>query len=271
MKDQEVIRQYYDANALKEWNRLENNGRMRPEFAITARYIERYVRPGDTVLDLGGGPGRYSLHMAAMGARVTLADLSQGNVDLARQMARQRGLPLHAVQADALEALPFEAQSFDHVLCMGPLYHLLDLAQRRRCVSNALAVLKPGGCLFAAFIQNIAGVLYYLQHDPTLILNDSPAEVEFRAAVAARQDYSGDAFTRAHFSTQADALALFEGLPLTRLHFLGCEGILAPNEALILGQETPVYNAWLDYAAQLCEHPELLAYSEHLMYIGRKA
>lgn len=271
MEDSDIVRQYYDQNARTEWERLCLGGRMRPEFVLSARMLEGYIRPGDRVLDLGGGPGRYSLHLAQMGARVTLADLSPANVALALELARERGLPLRALTVNALDLSPLAGQVFDHVLCMGPLYHLLEAGQQRQCVANCLAALRPGGTLFASFIGGFAGVIYALKEQPEWVTMEALAEVEYKAAVVAGRGYGGDAFTRACFVWPHEIEALMAGFPLEKLHLMGCEGILAPNEVLILEQPEAVYAAWLQLAWQLAERPELLSYSEHLMYVGRKA
>jgi 2-polyprenyl-3-methyl-5-hydroxy-6-metoxy-1,4-benzoquinol methylase len=57
------------------------------EFAVTKHFINRYIRPGDKVLDIGGGPGRYSIYLAEKGCRMTLLDLSDENVAFAAAKA----------------------------------------------------------------------------------------------------------------------------------------------------------------------------------------
>ena len=84
----ESVRGYYDENARLEWERLEKHPF---EFLLTTGMMERYVRPGDSVLDIGGGPGRYSIHFAQRGCRVVLAELSRGNVALARERRQRPG------------------------------------------------------------------------------------------------------------------------------------------------------------------------------------
>ena len=64
-----IIRDYYDENVQKEWDRIPN----RPEFMLTCRMLDRYIKPGDKVLDIGGGPGRYSFYLAHKGCDVTLS------------------------------------------------------------------------------------------------------------------------------------------------------------------------------------------------------
>lgn len=47
---------------------------------------------GKTVLDLGGGPGHYTVAMARRGARVTWYDVSRGYMAIARAKAAQAGV-----------------------------------------------------------------------------------------------------------------------------------------------------------------------------------
>lgn len=47
---------------------------------------------GKTVLDLGGGPGHYTVAMALRGARVTWYDVSRGYMAIARAKAAQAGV-----------------------------------------------------------------------------------------------------------------------------------------------------------------------------------
>ena len=52
----DTVKEFYNNNVEHEWNRIPG----RPEYLLTSRYIDRYVKPGEKVLDIGGGPGRYS-------------------------------------------------------------------------------------------------------------------------------------------------------------------------------------------------------------------
>ena len=86
------IEAFYDRNAQNEWDRLD---RHRTEFAITLRTFEEHMpRPPLDVLDIGGGPGRYSIALAKRGYKVTLMDLSQRCLEFARGKAAESGVEL---------------------------------------------------------------------------------------------------------------------------------------------------------------------------------
>ena len=55
----ETVRKHYNENARTEWARLEYNIF---EFQFTTWMMDKYVRPGDSILDIGGGPGRATNH-----------------------------------------------------------------------------------------------------------------------------------------------------------------------------------------------------------------
>ncbi|MFO7662298.1 MAG: class I SAM-dependent methyltransferase [Chloroflexota bacterium] len=75
------VEAHYDRHAEQEWERLE---RHRTEFAVTCRIlVDNLPSPPANILDIGGGPGRYALHLIQQGYDVTLLDLSSNCLDLA--------------------------------------------------------------------------------------------------------------------------------------------------------------------------------------------
>ena len=155
---------------------------------------------------------------------------------------------------------------------MGPLYHLLEESERTAAVNAALALLKPGGELFASFIGLMGGIIFAMKEAPEILLSPVPMEMEFNRCFRDGKSYSGDAFTRAHFTQIGDALEFMRRFEdrLEKLHFFGQEGILSPCEENIMACSPEVIDAWVDLAELLCDRPEYLTWSEHLMYVGRK-
>lgn len=263
-----TVKQFYDQNADDEWSRLDGSPF---EFILTTYMMEKHIKPGDSILDVGGGPGRYSIHFAKQGCDVTLVDLSEGNVNLALQKAADEGARIKAIAADCLTLDELDLNTYDHVFLMGPLYHLKDEQSRVRAVELALKRLKPGGIFYASFIMAFAGIIYdlrnggYIERDSTdPILSKIIDVVEHGGA------YSGPAFTNACFISQRDVEPFMARFPLERLHLFGQEGILAPNLNDVLKREQSEIDCWIGLAKRFIEVPELLSYSEHAMYIGRK-
>ncbi len=103
------------------------------EYAITARYLRRYVPDGATVVDVGAGVGHYSELLTRRDCRVHLADVSQRLLDAACARLAGAGLGDHilsAQRASATDLSHLPDACCDAVLLLGPLYHLLTVGER---------------------------------------------------------------------------------------------------------------------------------------------
>ena len=265
-KTTQIIRDYYDASVEGEWNRIAR----RPEFILTCRMLDRYIKSGDTVLDIGGGPGRYSLWLAEKECDVTLFDLSSKNVKFAEERAIEEGLSIKTICGDAREVDKLTNDMYDHVLLMGPLYHILDESERIKAVEAALKMLLPGGMIFVSFISMMGGMIYCMKDSPSSIASSDPFEAEFIKHFIAKKSNAGMAFTNAFFIELSEILPFMAKFPLEKLHLFGQEGIMSPCEANIMSQPKEIIELWLDLCEKTWEREELLSWSEHLMYVGRK-
>ena len=88
------------------------------------------------LLDVGGGTGRVSSGLRADVDQIVVADVSMG---MLKQSASSPGL--QAVGGYS-EALPFPDASFERIIMVDALHHVLDPAESAR---EMLRVLKPGG------------------------------------------------------------------------------------------------------------------------------
>lgn len=128
---------FYDAYGHYEWDLLEATAHGRLQEIIHIDFMRRYVRSGDWVLDAGSGPGRFTVAAAKLGSNVTALDLSEGQLELAKEKVREAGL-LEAVHAlkpgDIADLSIFSDGQFDAVVCYGgPLSYVCDQRHRAAC------------------------------------------------------------------------------------------------------------------------------------------
>ncbi len=266
-EETEAIRRYYGDNPQKEWDRLKIKHPY--EKYITVRMMDRYLRPQDAILDIGGGPGHYAIHYARQGHAVTLLDLSEENVRFAKKKARQYGVRITALQGNTLDLSAFADNRFDAVFLMGPLYHLMNEENRIRAIEEAKRVLKTGGYLFCSWILMFGGVIYGLRDLPQSIL--IPEEAPLFDVAARGESLSFDAFTFSHMTTVNDVKALFEKIPgLEKATVFGQESILSPYKNVLCRLPRKERLAWYDYALRYCEKEDYLTHAEHLMYVAKK-
>lgn len=104
------------------------------------------LRPGETVLETACGIGGAARYLARrVGVRVVATNISEGQLELGRERARNEGVAglVHFEPADFQE-LPFEDASFDCYWCQDSWLYAAD---KDAVVTEAFRVLKPGGRL----------------------------------------------------------------------------------------------------------------------------
>lgn len=97
--ESDIIRYYeqYD-----EEGRLTRRRWGQVEYLTTMKYLRKYLRPGDRVLDIGAGTGRYSIALASEGYDVTAIELVEHNLAILREKITA-DMTIQAMQGNALE------------------------------------------------------------------------------------------------------------------------------------------------------------------------
>jgi ubiquinone/menaquinone biosynthesis C-methylase UbiE len=93
------------------------------------------ISPNCRLLDAGGGTGRVAAALRSLVAEVFVADLSRAML----HYAVAKGLP--AVCAPA-ELLPFSSESFERIIMVDALHHVIDQGKTAR---ELFRLLTPGG------------------------------------------------------------------------------------------------------------------------------
>jgi 2-polyprenyl-3-methyl-5-hydroxy-6-metoxy-1,4-benzoquinol methylase len=266
----ERVAQHYDSISDFESARLATQFPV--EFAITARYLNRWVADGATVADVGAGGGHYAELLARRGCRVHLVDVSQGLLDAAQERLQDAGLQGQVVgisRLSATELRDLPAGGFDAVLLLGPLYHLATLEQRRAAVREAAKLLKWQGVLFAAGINRLT----YLRD----LYRESPAQVLSRAAFHKEHLRDGNLTSAqappigyAHLTTVDEFRDLFAD-DFEELALLGVESFTGPWQQALASLTPAEAEAWLDLVERTGGTAEGRGMSDHFLFVGAKA
>lgn len=143
------VRSYYDEYADREWNRFDARPPDRVNLEIHRRFLARLVRPGDRVLEVGAGPGRFTIQLAQLGARITALDISPRQLELHAERVQEAGWEA-AVDArelgDVVDLSRFADASFDVATAYGgPLSYVFERAGD--ALDELLRVTRPGGAV----------------------------------------------------------------------------------------------------------------------------
>lgn len=122
----------------------KDGSRHHRQLAIPALLDLLQLRPGESLLDIGCGPGVLAPSVAVAGARYTGIDLSPRLIAIARQRHAGRGRFIVADATRLAEAPSLEPGSFD-AACF--LLSLQDIDPLDAAIASAALMLRPGGRL----------------------------------------------------------------------------------------------------------------------------
>lgn len=253
----DLVRHYADG---AESFRLTKTPHGRLEFLRTQEILRRSLPTPATVLDVGGGTGAHAEWLARDGHTVHLIDVVPVHVDAAAR------LPGVTAQVGDARDLPVPDGSVDAVVLLGPLYHLVDPADRAQALAQARRVLRPGGVLAAA------GTSRYLSAVKTGTDGTLDADlVPSVADVIATGHYDGHVeWIPTHWHTADELRGEVEAAGLVDVEVYGVEG---PGWAALdvagLDEFPARVEAALHCARLVEQDPLLINASAHFLAVGR--
>lgn len=270
MENIERVVDFYENGA--EIGRLER-GLGIIEAARTKEILARYLEPGMTVYDVGGGVGYYSNWLAEWGCQVSLFELAPSAVAYAKEHQTR---PYSACAADA-RALPAQDASCDALLLMGPLYHLLERESRAQALREALRVLRPGGLLAAAGISRFSSATWALStyRLTNELIDDQVYMNMLRGELTTGEHHRPEKYpnmiAQAYFHTPEELARELVDSGFTLETMLAVEGYIWFTPDLNAKWEDPASRARLLELLRLTEaEPSLLGFSPHFLAMARK-
>lgn len=265
--DSSDIAGFYDEDPEREHRRLEEH---QLEQELTWRYLDQYLPADGSILDVGAGTGRYALQLAERGYTVTAVDLSPVLVEECERHVREQQLTdrVQVSIADArdLEALP--SKTFDAVMMLGPLYHLIEESDRRLALQQAWERLKPGALIFTAFLSRLGVLADLIKSQPEWI--DDSVHVRSLLEKGRRPDGSAPGGFRGYFARVSEIVPLHEVVGFETLALAGVEPIIGADDERFNRLKGERRGQWLEVFSEISTDPSIIGASRHLLYIGRK-
>ncbi len=235
-----------------------------PEFLTTMRYIERYLKPGMRIMEIGAATGRYSHTLARMGYQVDALELIPHNIRIFKENT-QPGENITITEGNATDLSAFPSDSYDITLLLGPMYHLFTFEDQHKALSEALRITKPGGLLFTAYCNNEATIIDFCFRRGYL------SDPHFSALVD-RENFKCTSNPEDRFTLhrREDIDALMADLPAQRLHFIGTDMVSNHISEALETMDEGLYQEYLNYHFLICERPDMIGITNHFLDICRK-
>lgn len=271
--DASVIRGYFDALGEGEWARLDTDAEGRVSFHLHRSYLREFIGAGAEVLEVGAGPGRFTIELARLGARVTVSDVSEVQLALNRERVAAADCAAAVVARQVLDIVDLSdlpSERFDAVVAYGgPLSYVMERADD--ALAELLRVTRRGGYVLLSVMSLVGATRKFAATVVGWARERSLAEVE---GVIRTGDQTGDIarLHHCHMYRWAELAALLQRHACT-LVVASAANYLSVNqdEALRAIMADPVlWPTFLRWEREFCREPGALDGGTHIIAVVQR-
>lgn len=263
MKSNQYLIDFY--KAYDEDNRLTSkHGSV--EFLTTIRYVEKYLKPGNRILEIGAGTGRYSHALARRGYAVDAVELVEHNIEI----FQKNTLPNEQItisQGNALNLSAFPDNQYDITLLLGPLYHLYTVEDKRQAIREAIRVTRQHGVIFAAYVISDGCLLDEGFNRKNINVAEYVRTGLLDAETFAAKSDPEDLFELVRKEDVDEIMSVF---PVKRLHYAASDGCALLLREAIDAMDEETFHLYLNYHFSICERGDLAGTTSHALDIFQK-
>lgn len=261
MQTNDYLKEYYE--------RYDEDGRLlskhgQVEFKTTMKYIEKYLKNNDKVLEIGAATGRYSHELARKGYRVDAVELIEHNIDLFKKNTLENE-QVTITQGNAMDLSFTETDTYDITLLLGPMYHLYSVGDKIKALSEAIRVTKKNGIVFVAYCMGDASVLSY-----GFIRGEIFNIIEKCMIDTKTFDTFSNPWDIFELYRKEDIDELRGQFDVTQLHFVAADGYTNHMRDIVDKMDDEMYELFLKYHFATCERQDMVGLSHHTLDIFRK-
>ncbi|WP_256757591.1 class I SAM-dependent methyltransferase [Cohnella sp. WQ 127256] len=257
---------YY--NSYDEDSRFSRNSR-KIEFLTSTHTLDKLIGAKCKILDVGAGPGAYSFYYAERGHDVVAVDLTPRHIETIIHKSQEQGMSnLQAYVADATNLSQFASQSFDVVMCFGPLYHLTTSEARESCIQECLRVLKDGGILAIAYINKYSIMPMLVTRNNNFIREDMIDKVIDNGSF--KEDSEDCFWTESHFTSPDEIVDFISKFNTEEIDHVATDGLSHLIGEYVDQLSDDQFMAWYKYHLETLRVKSILGISTHGLYICRK-
>lgn len=253
------LEKYY--NKFNEDKRLlSRHGQV--EFFVAMHYIHEVIgdRKGLDIIDIGAGTGRYSVALAEEGHNLTAVELVNKNVS----QIKMKSDKIIAKQGDAINLKKFKNESFDVALLFGPTYHLFSHEDKLKAILEAKRILRKGGIVLIMYLTNEYAMITYAFKEGNLqkCLREGKIDENFQTVTNIDDLYS--------YVRLEEINKLKDDAEMKRIKIVGVDGATDYIRPVINKLSEEDFEYYKKYQLSICERPELLGASSHIMDVLEK-
>jgi len=271
--DPNIIEKHFDNGGLDEWDRLVKTPRDLVSLHIHTHYLREYIKSGANVLEVGPGPGRFTIELAKLGAIINIVDISSEQLKLNEQKVKEAGFEdavLWRKKMDIVDLSEIAANSFDTTVCYGgPLSYVFDHANE--ALAEILRVTEPGGYIFLGVMSSLGTWQLFIESVFDLV---EELGLERIQKLFEDGDVTGKLASNGHRCRMYrwnDLRSLLQKHPCEIIEASACAYLsnsLHTEEKLREAMEKPeVWEAFLRWELELCKEPGVIDGGTHMIVV----
>lgn len=229
------------------------------EFETTLHHLHRFLQPGQKILDIGAGTGRYTSALMAEGYQVKAVELVRRNIEV----FLKREPSADVVQGDARNMPFLPTDTADITLLLGPLYHLIGEEEKLKALNEAKRVTRPGGLIFVAYLMNEYSILSYCFDEERIndLLAKGVVDKDFH--IQSQPDELYD------YVRLEDINRLNEQAGLERVTIFSPDGAADYMRTRLNQMSEETFARFIEYQKCISERPDLIGAGSHVVDVLR--
>ena len=251
------LEEYY--NKFNEDKRL-NTRRGQVEFITNMKYIHKYLKKGDKILDIGAGTGKYSLSLDKEGYEVTAVELVKRNI----QIINKKNPHLKTILGNALDLSMIKDNTYDIVLLFGPMYHLKKRSDQIKALAEAKRVTKKEGIILVSYCMNDYAVITHGFIEGNIQENIKNQQINKNFKILENGNPLYD------YVRIEDINEINKTTKLKRIQIVSSDGMTNYIRGTINKMDEETFKLYLKYHLSTCERKDFLGVSTHLLDILKK-
>ncbi|MGY6647976.1 class I SAM-dependent methyltransferase [Wenyingzhuangia sp. IMCC45574] len=242
------------------------------EFERIKSLINRYLpKEKATIIDVGGGTGKYSEWLAKQGHAVTMIEPVDKHLVLAQKRSDKLKNKFKVLKG-ASQKLDLKNNSADFVILHGPLYHLQKEEDRLQTIAEAKRVLKKDGIILGFAINHaastVAGLMQGLVHKKPFL---EMCKEELTTGIHTPPSEYPWLLAEAYYHKPSELKQEFLSQELEIQNLIAVEGMIWLDKDYFANMLNNKNKKNLDQLLKVTEeNEELLSFSPHMLLVAKK-
>lgn len=253
MNEENLITYY---NKFNEDKRL-NTRHGQVEYITALKYIHKYIKTNDKIIDIGAGIGKYSIELANEGYDVTAVELVKHNLRVIEQKTKL----VKAYQGNAINLEKFQDHTYDLTILFGPMYHLISTEEKLQALKEAKRITKKNGIIMIAYCMNDYAVITHGFKDNNILecIKNNELDDNFKIVSNENALYSR--------VTIDDINKLNKLANLERIQIISTDGPANYMRNVLNKMDDKTFNIFIKYHLSTCERQDLIGAGAHTIDI----